>query len=80
MLNNLLTMANYIDAFHASVDKNPDLCLSIPCNREKKREFVKPVVASSIAAVLVLLLIFCALVMCRRKIRGSTLFIALSID
>ena len=80
MLNNLLTMANYLDAFHASVDKNPDLCLSIPCKREKKKDFVKPVVASSIAAVLVLLFIFCALAMYRRKIQGgSSLFIAISI-
>ncbi|GMY34447.1 putative leucine-rich repeat receptor-like serine/threonine-protein kinase, partial [Fagus crenata] len=50
-----------------SVGENPDLCLSVPCKRKKKKEFVIPVVASSIAAVLVLLFIFPALAVYRRK-------------
>ncbi|KAM4100048.1 hypothetical protein ACB094_05G039300 [Castanea mollissima] len=53
-----------------SVGENPDLCMSVPCKRKKKKEFVVPIVASSIAAVLVLLFIFCALAMYRRKRQG----------
>uniref|UniRef100_A0A2N9FWU6 non-specific serine/threonine protein kinase n=1 Tax=Fagus sylvatica TaxID=28930 RepID=A0A2N9FWU6_FAGSY len=54
-----------------SVGENPDLCLSVPCKRKKKKEFVIPVVASSIAAVLVLLFIFPALAVYRRKRQGG---------
>nr|POF25148.1 putative leucine-rich repeat receptor-like serine/threonine-protein kinase [Quercus suber] len=50
-----------------SVGENPDLCLSDPCKRKKKKLFVIPVVVSSIAAVLVLLFIFSALAIYRRK-------------
>ncbi|KAL4625951.1 hypothetical protein ACB092_05G060900 [Castanea dentata] len=53
-----------------SVGENPDLCMSVPCKRKKKKEFVIPIVASSMAAVLVLLFIFCALAMYRRKRQG----------
>ena len=60
-------MAYYLDAFYVSVGKNPDLYMSVPCKRKKKKEFVVPIVASSIAAIMVLLFIFCALAMYRRK-------------
>ncbi len=74
MFNNILTMAYYLDALYARVGENPDLCLSVPCKRKKKKEFVIPVVASSIAAVLVLF-IFSALAIYRRKRHsGSFLF------
>ncbi|KAM4111064.1 hypothetical protein ACJW30_05G039900 [Castanea mollissima] len=53
-----------------SVGENPDFCMSVPCKRKKKKEFVIPIVASSIAAVLVLLFIFCSLAMYRRKRQG----------
>ena len=66
-------MAYYLDAFYASVGKNPDLCMSVPCKRKKKKGFVIPIVASPIAAVLVLF-IFCALAMYRRKRQGGTSF------
>ena len=60
-------MAYYLDSFYARIGENPDLCMSVPCKRKKKKEFLIPVVASSIAAVLVLLFIFSALAMYRRK-------------
>ena len=58
----------------ASVGENPDLCMLVPWRRKKKKEFVIPIVASSIAAVLVLLFIFCALAMYGRKRQGGTSF------
>ena len=60
-------MAYYLDSFYARIGENPDLCMSVPFKRKKKKEFLIPVVASSIAAVLVLLFIFSALAMYRRK-------------
>lgn len=75
MFDNILTMAYYPDALYASFGENPDLCLSDPCNRKKKKVFVIPVIASSIAAVLVLLFIFSALAIYRMKRHGgSSLF------
>ncbi|XP_030949067.1 putative leucine-rich repeat receptor-like serine/threonine-protein kinase At2g19230 [Quercus lobata] len=65
-------MAYYPDALYASFGENPDLCLSDPCNRKKKKVFVIPVIASSIAAVLVLLFIFSALAIYRMKRHGGT--------
>nr|XP_023906308.1 putative leucine-rich repeat receptor-like serine/threonine-protein kinase At2g19230 [Quercus suber] len=53
-----------------SVGENPDLCMSVPCKRKKKKEFDIPIVASSVAAVLVLLFVFCDLAMYRRKRQG----------
>uniref|UniRef100_A0A7N2KXY8 non-specific serine/threonine protein kinase n=1 Tax=Quercus lobata TaxID=97700 RepID=A0A7N2KXY8_QUELO len=53
-----------------SVGENPDLCMSVPCKRKKKKEYVIPIIVSSIAAVLVLLFIFSALAICRRKRQG----------
>ena len=74
MFDNILTMAYYPDALYASFGENPDLCLSDPCNRKKKKVFVIPVIASSIAAVLVLF-IFSALAIYRMKRHGgSSLF------
>ena len=64
-------MAYYLDAFYASVGENPDLCLSIPCKRKKKKEFIVPIVASSVAVVMVLF-IFSALVIYNRKRKGGT--------
>nr|POF10769.1 putative leucine-rich repeat receptor-like serine/threonine-protein kinase [Quercus suber] len=55
-----------------SFGENPDLCLSDPCNRKKRKVFVIPVIASSIAAVLVLLFIFSALAIYRMKRHGGT--------
>ncbi|XP_041001997.1 putative leucine-rich repeat receptor-like serine/threonine-protein kinase At2g19230 [Juglans microcarpa x Juglans regia] len=52
------------------VDAHPDLCLYTPCKGKKKKEFVIPVLASSITAVLILLFIVSALAIYRRK-RGS---------
>ncbi|KAF5453081.1 hypothetical protein F2P56_028020 [Juglans regia] len=52
------------------LDENPDLCPPTSCKRRKKKDFVIPLVASSIAAVLVLLLIFSALAIYRRKRQG----------
>ena len=60
-------MAYYLDAFYASVGENPDLCLSVPCKRKKKKEFIVPIVASSVAVVMVLLFIFSDLVIYKRK-------------
>ncbi|KAM4100046.1 hypothetical protein ACB094_05G039100 [Castanea mollissima] len=54
-----------------SVGENPDLCLSVPCKRKEKKEFVVPIVASSMAAVLVLLFIFSAMLIYRRKRKGD---------
>ncbi|XP_065638280.1 putative leucine-rich repeat receptor-like serine/threonine-protein kinase At2g19230 [Quercus suber] len=54
-----------------SVGENPDLCMSVPCKRKKKKEFDIPIVASSVAAVLVLLFVFCDLAMYRRKRQGD---------
>ncbi|KAL0010257.1 hypothetical protein SO802_005365 [Lithocarpus litseifolius] len=54
-----------------SVGENPDLCLSIPCKRKEKKEVVVPIVASSIAAVMVLLFTFSALIIYRRKRKGD---------
>lgn len=71
MFDNILTMAYYPDALYASFGENPDLCLSYPCNRKKKKVFVIPVIASSIAAVLVLLFIFNALAINRMKRHGG---------
>ncbi|KAL4625948.1 hypothetical protein ACB092_05G060600 [Castanea dentata] len=62
------------DAFYASVGENPDFCMSVPCKRKKKKEYVIPIITSSIAAVLVLLFIFSALDICRRKRQGGTSF------
>ena len=70
MFNNL--PAHYLDAFYASVGENPDLCMSVPCKRKKKKEYVIPIIAPSIAAVPVLLFIFSALAICRRKGQGGT--------
>ena len=67
MFKDLLTMAYYLDAFCASVGENPDLCLSVPCKRKKKKEFIVPIVASSVAVVMVLLFIFSDLVIYKRK-------------
>ena len=67
MFKDLLTMAYYLDAFYASVGENPDLCLSVPCKRKKKKEFIVPIVASSVAVVMVLLFIFSDLVIYKRK-------------
>ncbi|XP_035547836.1 putative leucine-rich repeat receptor-like serine/threonine-protein kinase At2g19230 [Juglans regia] len=39
------------------VDANPDLCLYTPCKGKKKKEFVIPVLAASITAVLILFFI-----------------------
>jgi uncharacterized protein YybS (DUF2232 family) len=72
LFNNILTMAYHLDALYASVHENPDLCLSVPCKRKKKKEFVIPVVASTVAAVLVLLFIFSALSIYRRKRQGMS--------
>ncbi|XP_035547835.1 putative leucine-rich repeat receptor-like serine/threonine-protein kinase At2g19230 isoform X3 [Juglans regia] len=52
------------------VDANPDLCLYTPCKGKKKKEFVIPVLAASLTAVLILLFIVSALAVYRRK-RGS---------
>ena len=60
-------MAYYLDAFYASVGENPDLCLSVPCKRKKKKEFIVPIVASSVAVVMFLLFIFSDLVIYKRK-------------
>nr|POF18795.1 putative leucine-rich repeat receptor-like serine/threonine-protein kinase [Quercus suber] len=54
-----------------SVGENPDLCLSVPWKRMKKKEFVVPIVASSVAVVMVLLFIFSALVIYKRKRKGD---------
>ena len=67
MFKGLLTMAYYLDAFYASVGENPDLCLSVLCKRKKKKEFIVPIVASSVAVVMVLLFIFSDLVIYKRK-------------
>ncbi|KAE7999159.1 hypothetical protein FH972_003626 [Carpinus fangiana] len=56
--------------FVLRVGDNPDLCLLAPCKRKKKNEFTIPVVASSIAAVLIVLFILSALAIYRRKIKG----------
>ncbi|XP_041001964.1 putative leucine-rich repeat receptor-like serine/threonine-protein kinase At2g19230 [Juglans microcarpa x Juglans regia] len=52
------------------VDAHPDLCLYTPCKGKKKKEFVIPILASFITAVLILLFIVSALAIYRRK-RGS---------
>ena len=60
--------------FYARVGDNPDLCEtadSAPSKRKKKNKFVIPVVASSIA-VMILLLIFCGPVQYRRKRQGGS--------
>jgi hypothetical protein len=67
-------MASYLDALYARVGDNPDLCLLAPCKRKKKNEFTIPVVASSIAAVLIVLFVLSALAIYRRKIKGGTSF------
>ncbi|XP_042967980.1 senescence-induced receptor-like serine/threonine-protein kinase isoform X2 [Carya illinoinensis] len=54
------------------LDENPDLCPPASCKRRKKKDSVIPIVASSIATVLVLLLIFSALAIYRRKRQGGT--------
>jgi hypothetical protein len=66
-------MASYLDALYARVGDNPDLCVLAPCKRKKKNEFTIPVVASSIA-VLIVLFILSALAIYRRKIKGGTSF------
>ena len=71
IFDNILTTAYYLDALYASVGENPDLCVSDPCNRKKKKVFVIPVIASSIAVVLVLLVIFSALAINRMKRHGG---------
>ncbi|XP_030968234.1 putative leucine-rich repeat receptor-like serine/threonine-protein kinase At2g19230 [Quercus lobata] len=54
-----------------SVNENPDPCQSVACKRGKKKEFVIPVVASSTAAVLLLLFIFSGLAIYRQKRHGG---------
>ena len=73
MFKGLLTMAYYLDAFYASGGENPDLCLSVPCKRKKKKEFVVPIVALPVAVVVVLF-ISSALVIYKRKQKGGTSF------
>lgn len=75
MFNNLLTMAYYLDSPYASVNENPDPCQSVPCKRGKKKEFVIPVVASSTAAVLLLLFIFSGLAIYKQKRHGGISFL-----
>ncbi|KAK4590859.1 hypothetical protein RGQ29_021164 [Quercus rubra] len=54
-----------------SVNENPDPCQSVACKRGKKKEFVIPVVASSTAAVLLLLFIFSRLAIYKQKRHGG---------
>ncbi|XP_023912841.2 putative leucine-rich repeat receptor-like serine/threonine-protein kinase At2g19230 isoform X2 [Quercus suber] len=54
-----------------SVNENPDPCQSVACKRGKKKEFVIPVVASSTAAVLLLLFIFSGLAIYKQKRHGG---------
>ncbi|XP_030949057.1 putative leucine-rich repeat receptor-like serine/threonine-protein kinase At2g19230 [Quercus lobata] len=54
-----------------SVNENPDPCQSVACKRGKKKEFVIPVVASSTAAVLLLLFIFSRLAIYKQKRNGG---------
>ncbi|XP_075663639.1 senescence-induced receptor-like serine/threonine-protein kinase [Castanea sativa] len=52
--------------------ENPDLCLSVPCTKEKKkpkRELIVALVATSMVVLVLLLLIFCALAIYKRKRR-----------
>nr|XP_023920344.1 putative leucine-rich repeat receptor-like serine/threonine-protein kinase At2g19230 [Quercus suber]POF00384.1 putative leucine-rich repeat receptor-like serine/threonine-protein kinase [Quercus suber] len=52
--------------------KNPDLCLSVPCTKEKKkpkRELIVALVGTSMVVLVLLLLIFCALAIYKRKRR-----------
>ncbi|GMY34438.1 putative leucine-rich repeat receptor-like serine/threonine-protein kinase At2g19230, partial [Fagus crenata] len=51
-----------------SLGGNPDLCQSVSCEKKKKKMLVIPLVATSIV-VLVLLFLFCAWRICRRKRR-----------
>ena len=71
MFNNLFTMAYYLDSPYASVNENPDPCQSVACKRGKKKEFVIPVTA----AVLLLLLIFGGLAICKQKRHGGISFL-----
>ena len=70
---NLLTLAFYQ---YASLGGNPDLCQSVSCEKKKKKMLVIPLVATSIV-VLVLLFLFCAWRICRRKRRGIYVFLEL---
>ncbi|KAM3747026.1 hypothetical protein ACB098_05G007400 [Castanea mollissima] len=55
-----------------SFGKYPDLCLSVPCTKEKKkpkRELIVALVGVSMVVLVLLLLIFCALAIYKRKRR-----------
>ncbi|XP_050285803.1 putative leucine-rich repeat receptor-like serine/threonine-protein kinase At2g19230 isoform X2 [Quercus robur] len=55
-----------------SFGEKPDLCLSVPCTKEKKkpkRELIVALVATSMVVLVLLLLIFCALAIYKRKRR-----------
>lgn len=58
---------------YASLGENLDLCQSLPCQKKKNKELVIPLVATS--AVAVVLLIFIALSIYKRKKRGMSFFI-----
>ena len=74
MFDNILTMAYYLDALYASFGENPYLCLSDPCNRKKKKVFIIPVIASSIAVVLVLFIFSARAIYRMKRHGGSSLF------
>ena len=70
----MITMACFE---YASFGKKPDLCLSVPCTKEKKkpkRELIVAIVATSMVVLVLLLLIFCALAIYKRKRRGMSFF------
>ena len=58
---------------YASLGENSDLCQSHPCQKKKNKELVIKLVATS--AIAVVLLIFIALAIYKRKKRGMSFFI-----
>lgn len=58
---------------YASLGENSDLCQSLPCQKKKNKALVIQLVAAS--AIAVVLLIFFALAIYKRKRRGMSFFI-----
>ena len=70
----LLLKKKILACLYASLGENSDLCYPVPCKKKEKKKIKGLIVslAATSLVVLVLLLIFCALAIYKRKRRGMS--------